>query len=134
MSEETQSYTLEEINGLMSLADLADALGCSKGQIRRATKKGLVPGHVRVLDTDRYSEDALTWEPPEGRGAVVRREDGRKRYHVYCTEEELAALTAQGLEVVDPAQRRKARRAARKAKEGAVPSPEGEETFDNFDA
>ena len=125
---------------LVTAKQLAELLDCTTAQVRRAARKGQIPGAYSALGRVGFDlDEASTWTPPEpGTGmGYVRREDGRQGYKVYATEQEITAVRKmKGVEVVDPREVRKARKAARAAEAeqgGAEASPE-QDPFEDFEA
>ncbi len=129
-----RDYSMEELAKLLTMSQVAELKNVPVGVVRRAARSEAgIPGKVEVLG--RFGFDPVlvaTWEPPAGSARTVR-EDGRKKYWVFANTEEHADLVELGYEVVDPSIAAKARRTARKAakaaKVGAVPTEaEGTET------
>jgi len=140
----------ELLGKLVTAKQLAELHDVTTAQVRRAARKGLVPGAYSALGRVGFDlDEAATWQPPEpGAGGFVRREDGRQGYKVYATEKEITAIRKmKGVEVVDPREVRKARKAARAAEAGdaeasaASADPQGKaqaelvgDPFEDFEA
>ena len=140
----TTATLAEQLAQLLTVKQVAEAKDLTVAQVRRMTRKDLVPGAVEVIGRVGYVASAIEdWEPPETVARITRREDGRTRFNVYMTPEELKSFQTQfpDCEVVDPKMRRKERRDARKAKKGAAEpmaevesSKGGDDPFEAFGA
>lgn len=128
MSE--QDPTIKALEKLITAEQLAELLDVEPRVVRRAARKGQIPGTIKVLGRTGFDPDlAIEWKPAPGE-AAPRRADGRRPFRVYLTAEEQAALVEQGYEFVDPRAKRKARRAAKAeaAAKDAPPAPQGQGT------
>jgi len=126
-SKPTTATLAEQLAELLTVKQVAEQKDLTVAQVRRLTRKDLVPGAVEVIGRVGYVASAIeTWEPPETVARVVRRADGRTRFNVYMTPNERTAFEKAfpGCEVVDPKVRRKERREARKAEKGQTPTAE----------
>ena len=108
--------SMEKLEALLSVAQVADLFEVPRRIVRAAARKGEIPGAISVLGRIGFDPDQVTsWTPPEGGERAAKREDGRRKYNAWLTPEEKDALVAQGFELVDPRVASKARREARKA-------------------
>jgi len=133
----------ELLSRLVTATELAEIVGCRPATVRKAAKRGEIPGTFVVVRKTLFDREvAGKWTPPEGGRRVSQREDGRRRYQIYLTDEEAATLMKGGYEVIDPRVAAKARREKRKAEKakgkertakGSI-APEGseEDPFDSF--
>lgn len=106
-----------DLEKLISVAEVAEHFGVRPGIVRRAAKKEEIPGAIKVVGKYGFDPvEMLKWVPPEPgtRRVGAKRADGRQRYNIWLTLEEEAGL-APKYEIVDPRERAKARRAAKKA-------------------
>ena len=109
---------LSQVEQLLTVKQVAEKFGVEPRVVRRAVRKGTINGVVSILGRTGFVPEAVAdWTPPEpgvfgARGPA--REDGRRRYTAFLTEEEHTLLSAT-YEIVDPRIAAKARRAARKA-------------------
>ena len=113
----------EEMAQLITIAQFAKLVGCSSGVVRKAGKKGEIPGCYHVMGTIGFNpEEAKGWTPPSGSAPRITRTDGRLLYNIALLPEELATLTGT-YEIIDPrveaAAKRQARKDARAAKKAA---------------
>ena len=113
----------EEMAQLITIAQFAKLVGVSSSTVRKAGKKGEIPGCYHVMGTIGFNpEEAKGWSPPEGGSVRITRNDGRLLYNIALLPEELATLTGT-YEIIDPrveaAAKREARRVARAAKKAA---------------
>ena len=123
--------TIEKLESLLTVKQVAERFGVRPGVVRKAVKKGTIPGAIKVFKTkDGFDPDLVAdWVPPEPGEYGVRspkREDGRRKYHAFLLPAEVEKLEAEGYEVVDPRVAAKARRAAKKAAEAGEASEAGE--------
>jgi len=141
MTEEVQATSIDfsKLEKLITVQDVAEMFEVRPGIVRREARKGNVPGAIKVLGKTGFDPDLVqTWTPPEGGERVSKREDGRRRYRIFLSEEELATLSPT-YEIVDPRVAAKARRAAKKAKAeagGEVPAAAADapDPFEDFEA
>ena len=132
--------SMEKLNSLLTVSEVAELHEVPARVVRKAAKAGTVPGQINVLSKFGFDPElVIAWVPPEPGTRVVgaRRADGRQRYYIYCNKDEKAKLLAEGFDLTDPREAAKARRAARKAKEGTTPAEasvevEGEDPFADF--
>ncbi len=132
---------LAKLETFLSVKQVADQFGVAARIVRKEAKAGKVPGAHEIIGRWGFDPEQVTaWEPPEGGTRISRREDGRQRYTVYLSEEELANLKAILPEdaVKDPRAARAARKAMKAAEEGGdgtteeTETPEGESPFGDF--
>jgi len=126
----------ETLGRLLTVTQLAAKFGVAPGVIRRASKaEGGIPGQMVALGKTGFDPEVLgDWTPPASSERAARvREDGRRVFEVLLTDEESAALIAEGYEVIDRRERAKARRAARKAAKAAAAEASGNDDDDDDD-
>jgi len=123
---------LSQVEQLLTTKQVAEMFEVETRIVRRAARKGTIPGVVRILGRTGFVPELVKdWEAPEPGTFGARgpsRDDGRQRYVIFLSQEEYTKLAAEH-ELVDPRERSKARRAARKAKEAA----EATQTVDSSD-
>ena len=137
MADETQvaatSIDFTQLEKLITVKDVAELFEVEPRIVRRESRKGAIPGQIKVLGKMGFDPDVVTsWVPPEGGERISKREDGRRRYRIFLSEEEYALLSAT-YEVVDPRVAAKARRAERKAKAAAGGAATAAEVTDEED-
>lgn len=111
-----------ELEQLLTITEVAELFGTEPRIVRREARKDTIPGTIKVLGKFGFDPDKVKdWVPPEPgtRTVGAKREDGRRRYRVYLSEEEATKLKAEGYELVDPREAAKQRRVARKAAKAA---------------
>jgi len=114
-----EDFSLERLARLLSASQLAEQKNVRVNVVRKAAREGTIPGAVEILGRIGFDPDLVAgWTPPEGSQRQVR-EDGRRKYWVWCTDAEFAEVVELGYEGEDPRLAAKARRAARKAKKDA---------------
>ena len=132
---------MSQLDSLLSVQQVADMFEVPARIVRKGAKNGTIPGTYKILGKYGFDPEQVTsWEPPEAGTRVVgaKREDGRQRYRIYLTPEELAKLQTEGYELADPREAAKARRAAKRAakkakEEGQTEAPETvEDPFKEF--
>ena len=143
MVEETAGISQEQLDRLLTAAEVAELFDVATSVVRRETRKGTMPegSVVKFMKYTGYdSELVKTWVPAAGTARETR-EDGRHRYTAMLNVEEVAQLKALGIEIVDTRAKAKARRDARKAKsetdvtvDAGDESEEADELFGDFDA
>lgn len=128
---------MTDLSQLVGLKEAAELVGCEVKTIRRAAKKGKVPGAIKVLGRWGFVPEELDgWEVPEVRSSPrgPSREDGRVRYKIYLTGEEAAKLGEAGFQLVNLAELARARRverqAAKKAAQAEEVEPEEDESLE----
>lgn len=107
-----------DMQNLVTLKEYCATHGIDYKRARRAAKAGKLDGAFKALGRYAIAADAPVPElPAKGTGGFRARADGRSRYNVYMTADELAAFTSAfgDCEVIDPKVKRAERRAARKA-------------------
>ncbi|MFA5526299.1 MAG: helix-turn-helix domain-containing protein [Acholeplasmataceae bacterium] len=134
---ESMEITLEKLNSLLSTTEVAEMFDVSPGVVRRAARKGEVPGKIEVLGRVAFDPELVKdWEPPERRSAGrATRDDGRLRWKIWLTKEEAESLSEEGYEIENPREAARKRRAARKAKAAGtgVEESQVEDTDDDDD-
>lgn len=121
-----------ELEKLLTVTEAAALYGVHPRVVRKAAKADppTIPGRVKVLGKIGFNPELLKkpgeegcWVPPEPGDRVVgvAREDGRKRYRIFLSDEEYAELSPK-YDMLDPriaaAARRKARKDAKAAAAG----------------
>lgn len=135
----SEAMSVEQLQALITVGQVAELFEVPARVVRAAARKDEIPGLVKVLGKFGFDPEAVTgWIPPEAgtRRVGVRREDGRKRYRIYLTNEELELLAAT-YEIADPSVAAKERRAARRAakaeaKENGAPETASDDPFADF--
>ena len=133
--------SIEKLQALLTVNEVADMFDVAPRIVRKAVKNGAIPGVIEVLGKTGFDPDQVeSWTPPEPGTRVVgaKREDGRQRYRIYLTSDEAADLLAKGYEISDPREAAKARRAAKKAAQaegGEAPKADSDDDlFSDFGA
>ena len=121
---------LEQLLTATQAVEYLSTLGIEIGadRLRNLARKGQVPGAGIVMKKPAFVKSALTdWAPPVSAGVAPRREDGRRPYKIYCTDEEKVKLTADGFEFA-------AKRARKPKAQHGPPTAEATEAADPFEA
>jgi len=128
------SIDFTQLEKLITVKDVAELFEVEPRIVRRESRKGAIPGQIKVLGKMGFDPDVVTsWVPPEGGERISKREDGRRRYRIFLSEAEFATLAEGGYEIVDPRVAAKARRTARKAKAAAGGAATAAEVTDEED-
>lgn len=139
--KQVEEYSLEDLEKLLGVSEVAEMFDVRPGTVRRAARKGEIPGAVEILGRHGFDPELVVqWEPQEGSGRKApRRDDGRQRYTIYLTVDEATDLGEKGYELIDPRERSRKRRQERKAKKAAAKVENEPETsedesnpFDSF--
>jgi len=136
-----EGIDLSQLAKLITVQDVAEMFDVEPRIVRRAARKNEIPGTVKVLGKIGFDPDKVAdWVPLEAgeRRGRVTREDGRRRYRIYLSEDEFKALKDEH-EIVDPRIASRARRDAKKAgvaggSDNADSEDEGENPFEEFGA
>lgn len=143
---EGMNIDFEQLEKLLTVGQVAEMMDVEPRIVRREARKDKIPGCTKILGKYGFDPELVEdWEPPEPgtRRGRSTREDGRKRYKIYLSDDELAALKEQGFEIVNPRIAARERRARRKAKaetaspstgEAEAPAAEPSDPFADFSA